>query len=381
MKFFQDSVSQKKKTGYSVCGDYFLSKKTEEGSYFIICDGIGSGIYANIAAISCAERLMKLMDRGIALRSACEMVASSMHKARSADIPFSAFSVAKIYHDGRFFAYTYEAPEIVLLKGGSASVLTPRFHTAGYEVIGEVSGSLEVGDSLLLSSDGISQAGMGHGYGMGIGSKGIAKFINQNYPENHSEAERLPQLIMKMCSRLMDNKYEDDATLALLHCREANQISLLTGPPAKSSMDGEYVRYFMSLPGQKIVCGSTTADIVSRELERDVRIVNISQVMGVPPEYKIEGIDITTEGAITLNQVYNILDVPQESLSQASVVEYMCLLLLQADVINFIVGTAENKAHEDLIFKQVGVRIRKTTVSLIIEKLREKGKLVVERYY
>jgi serine/threonine protein phosphatase PrpC len=380
VKFFEDTVCQQKKTGYSVCGDYYLSERTEEGSLFILCDGIGSGIYANIAAITCAERLLELVRERVSLRAACEMVASSMHKAREADIPFSAFSALEVLPDGHFWVYTYEAPDAIVFRNGSASVLSPRFYTAGYEVIGESFGKLTYGDAILLSSDGVTQAGLGHGYGMGIGTAGVIKFINHTHVEEE-DINLLPEKIAAMCSSFMQNRFEDDTSVALIHCREARQLSILTGPPSKPSLDSECVNFFMSLPGQKIVCGSTTADIVSRELGRKVELVNMSPTPGALPEYCMEGIDLTTEGAITLNQVYNILDEPPETLSQNSNVEYFCLLLLQADVINFIVGTTVNHAHEDLIFKQAGVRTRKTMTTLLIEKLCSLGKLVIERNF
>jgi hypothetical protein len=46
-----------------------------------------------------------------------------------------------------------------------------------------------------------------------------------------------------------------------------------------------------------------------------------------------------------------------------------------------MIGNAANTAHEALIFKQIGVHIRKATIRRIAEKLKSMGKLVVERYY
>ena len=111
-----------------------------------------------------------------------------------------------------------------------------------------------------------------------------------------------------MCEEMMGGRFEDDTTLALLNCREANELTLMSGPPSKPSMDREYVDKFISMPGSKVVCGSTTADIVARETGRKVRIVKIGNSFGMPPEYEIEGINLTADGVIMLNQVNNILD-------------------------------------------------------------------------
>jgi hypothetical protein len=74
-------------------------------------------------------------------------------------------------------------------------------------------------------------------------------------------------------------------------------LVVLTGPPALRSKDREIVDKFMGTPGLHVVAGSTTADIVARELGREVKLVNQGMSFGSPPEYKIEGIDLVTERA------------------------------------------------------------------------------------
>ena len=156
---------------------------------------------------------------------------------------------------------------------------------------------------------------------------------------------------------------------------------VLTGPPALRSKDREIVDKFINTPGIHVVAGSTTADIVSRELGKDVKLVNIGLSFGSQPEYKIEGIDLVTEGAIMLNQVYNILDEDRSELDDSSLVERFCAMMLEADVFTFIVGSAVNAAHTSWHFKQTGIRPRLTAVQLISKKLKELGKLVIEIKY
>ncbi|MDR1041132.1 MAG: serine/threonine-protein phosphatase [Deltaproteobacteria bacterium] len=380
MKFFSDSLCQRVKQGHLVCGDYFQVARNTSGTVCVICDGVGSGVYANISAVTCASRLMELCRSGVSVRAASEMVASSMHRARTEDIPFSAFVAAAILPDGQFLCYNYEAPEAVLVHEGSSAVLKPRFYTAGFEVIGEARGVLGEGDALVMFSDGVSQAGMGCGYDFGIGSQAVSAFINQSLAAREP-LDALPERIVDMCRSVSRGRHSDDTTLALMRCREAEELTLLTGPPSKPGMDRAYVEDFMAMSGKKIACGSTTADILSRELDRPVEMFVPGGSFGEPPSYSIEGIDLVTEGAVTLNQAYNILDVPEESLSGNSAVEKLCLMLRKADVVHLMIGNAMNVAHEDLLFRQIGVRIRRTTIGLIAETLRGMGKLVTERHY
>ena len=383
MKFFEDVTAQHVKTGYRVCGDHFLCIKTIEGTVAILCDGIGSGIYANIAATTCASRLAEHYRNGVPLRTATGMVAEAMHKARSEQFPFSAFVVAAILNDGHFDVYSYEAPDAIILRRGFAHVLQPTFFAAGLEAVGEVSGSLEIGDSLILTSDGVTQAGMGRGRALGIGSHEVAFFINRLLSEG-KDATCLPEEITAYCAGLSAGRYEDDTSCALLHCRPALELSLFSGPPTSKVKDRECVNDFMSSPGGKIVCGSTTIDILSRELgvkatKKQPPIASYA----IPPEYSLEGITLATEGALMLNQVFNILGekLDDDDVDESSVILRFNKLLTDADVVHFFIGDAVNEAHQALIFKQMGIMPRSRVLELMQNRLRRMGKLVTERRY
>ncbi len=376
MNFYASTIYQECKEGQQICGDAANCIRTSTNTIMILCDGVGSGSYANIAAVMCLGRLTELCTSSLSFKEACSLVASSMHRARSENIPFAAFSAVKIFQDGRFKAYTYESPAPVFIPNNekAISLKAERFITAGYEVMGEYYGRLEIGDRFLMFSDGVSQAGLGDNYLFGIDSKGVAEYINE-IPD--SPPETLLKKIAEMTKDISGGKAQDDTTLAMLQCRKANQLTIATGPPQGRGRDKEYVNRFMSNPGVHVVCGSTTSDIVARELGKELEYLKPSTTFGAPPEYKIDGIEMTTEGAMMLNQVYNILDEPVEFLSDSSPVERLAKYMHRADVITFIHGSAVNKAHEDLIFKQIGVRPRQTTVNLLEKKLEAMGKLVV----
>jgi hypothetical protein len=112
-----------------------------------------------------------------------------------------------------------------------------------------------------------------------------------------------------------------------------------------------------------------------------VEVVNPSQTPGTPPEYCLAGVDLAVEGAIALTQACNIIDEPLEALEEDNPVIKMCVMLKQADAVHLHIGRAANDAHESLLFKQAGVKLRRTTVKILAEKLKGMGKLVTERYY
>ena len=258
------------RSGHQVCGDAVDVFRTSTNTTMILCDGVGSGSYANIAAIMCLGRLSQLCSSSLSFKEACSLVASSMHRARSENIPFAAFSAVKLFQDGRFKAYTYESPApIIIRSNGTAKTLkAERFITAGYEVLGEYYGMLEIGDRFLMFSDGVSQAGLGNEYLFGIDSKGIAEYITEI---QDSPPMPLLKKIVEMTKDISGGKAKDDTTLAMLQCRIAKQLTIATGPPQSKARDKEYVDRLMKNPGIHVVCGSTTSDIVARELKKELQ--------------------------------------------------------------------------------------------------------------
>ena len=207
MIYIDNIVSQVNKKRQIVCGDIYMCERTLEGTVFVLCDGLGSGIYANIAATTCSSRLIELIHSGISLKHACETVAESMHRARVEDIPFSAFTVVRILNDGLFNIYSYESPSPVIIENGVASKLATRFYTVSYEVIGEVSGILNKGDSLVLCSDGVTQAGLGRTNVLGWQTDGLISFINKQLEKGH-EFKKIANSVIentKEISSLLEN--------------------------------------------------------------------------------------------------------------------------------------------------------------------------------
>lgn len=377
--YIEDAVFQANKGDYRSCGDYYLCRRTDAYSIFVLCDGIGSGIKANIAAIMCATRLMKLFESDISLVRGCEMVLNMMHKARTEDdVPFAAFSVAWILNNGQYTVLSYESPVPIFVDTAGAQPLAQRHFTLGHETISESAGRLLSGQSLLLMTDGLTQAGMGGANGLGWGTKGIKAFVNTELNRGKALTDIAAAAIDK-AYLLSGDEHADDTTAVVLSCRDAVVLNVLTGPPASRSDDTVYVEEFMRQDGAKVVCGSTTTDIVARVLNEPIQSAALTTSFTKPPRYSLKGIDIVTEGAVTLNQVYNIIQEEPECYDDSCVSE-ICLLMRQADIIRFYIGRALNPGHRDISFKQLGVLPRHTIVELLISKLQETGKIVVKSY-
>ncbi|HOO32371.1 MAG TPA: SpoIIE family protein phosphatase [Thermotogota bacterium] len=379
MLYFEGIIHQSIKDKQIVCGDYTAITRTKSGSYFGVFDGIGSGIYANIAATECATRWAGMIENGLSFSETCEHIAASMHKARIQEFPFTAFNAANFTNNGKCIIYTYEAPKPILIKNGVVQILEPHYYTVGYEIIGESRAEFEPGDKLLLFSDGVSQAGLGLGYSFGWGEEGLVNYCKLHMKDKEDRV--FLDEVSEYCKLISGERHHDDTTLIMVNCRQPKQLSLFSGPPSKKEKDLVFANAFKNSDGKRLICGSTTADVISKGLNRKIRMKEKSLGFQSPPEYAMEGATMVTEGAMVLNQVSNILDAEEIEITMETSPERIAKLLLEADVIHFYIGNAKNKAHQMLVFRQLGIKEREEILKDIESKLKKKGKMIYWDYY
>ena len=368
-------VAQSSKKPGQACGDKILFFRDNTATTVLCIDGIGSGTRAHIASEMAAARLKELLQLNFSLHKAMDLMVRTMEKARDPAKPFAAITAARILLDGSTTVLSYEMPLPILITERYATVLEARPIQLGGTVISELNCWLRPDDSVLFMTDGITQAGIGQSLANGWETSGVLRYANLLLRDG-MRLDSLHELIHAEARRLWRTG-GDDCTAALLHARKGQVVNILTGPPAKREKDAEVVEKFIRVPGTKIVCGGKTAEVVAKNLGRELEVEQNPTSAVAPPRYRIEGINLVTEGAVTLTQVYNILDESVSKLEDDSgVTEFRCLLEV-ADRVNVFLGGAENEANEHILFRQRGILSRQRIVPLIAEKLRQAGKLVV----
>ena len=148
-------------------------------------------------------------------------------------------------------------------------------------------------------------------------------------------------------------------------------LNILTGLPQNKKDDNAVCTKFASSIGYKIILGSSTMKMYCRELniQPDIKIISATK----SPQYSINGIDIASEGVITLNECYKLLSGKNsDNVSAIEVVE----LITKENDINFIVGTADN--GEQQFYKQNNLLPRTEIIKKIIELL--KGKKITTEF-
>ncbi len=88
---------------------------------------------------------------------------------------------------------------------------------------------------------------------------------------------------------------------------------------------------------------------------------------GLPPISKIEGIDLVTEGILTLTEALNVLEGKQR-FGNDSPATLLADFLLNSDEVHLLVGTKINEAHQDPNLP-VELEIRRSLIKRIADVL------------
>jgi len=368
-----ESYQTPKKSG-DVCGDVVQVLRQCDATTVILADGLKSGIKARLSALFTVERLCTKLECGSSLSQAMSDILTTLEENRRQLSMWTALTVVRMLPRGQCTILTYEMPPPLSVARRHVNMIRSHSINFGACVVSQYEVDLGENEGLLLVSDGITEAGIGNGLALGWGIEGVRRdaelFITLDAIRN------LPRLLVSRASELSGGSQTDDASAVLLLARRSRRVIVFTGPPLSPDRDAEVVGRFLDSEGCKIVCGGTTAGIVARYLGTEAIVDPKSLHPYCPPRYILEGVDYATEGVITLNQLYNLLDASPRVLEERNVVTELYETLCAADVIEFIVGTSENPEGSSQPFLQQGVLGRRQIVPLLAEKLRSQGKLV-----
>ena len=209
-------------------------------------------------------------------------------------------------------------------------------------------------------------------YPFGWGYENVQTFILEKILENPDiSARSLAKAVVKQALMLDGYKAKDDITCGVIYGREPRDLLVLTGPPLRRESDEDYARIFDGFDGKRIICGGTTANIISRELNRPIKVQLKDFDPKIPPYSEMEGAEMVTEGIITMGAVAELLEngAKTEGLNENAVTK-MVDLFLDSDRIKFVVGTKINEAHQDPNMP-VELEIRRNVVKKIAALLQD----------
>ena len=391
------------KHGEQLCGDHIeiISQDTQntQGSsgvkivedkdslVFVLADGLGSGVKANILSTLTAKIISTMMAHSMSLEECVSTIASTLPVCQKRGVAYSTFSIIRITNNEEAEIIQYDNPDVILLRNGINYDYNKEEIIIDGKTIYKSKLSLELNDIFVVMSDGAIHAGIGNTLNFGWQRENIVKYLEESYNKDNS-AKSISTLLLDVCNSLYGYEPGDDTTIATIKIRQKKIVNLLIGPPVDPINDDKILDFFFSNEGKHIICGGTTSSITARYLDKEIKTSLEYIDPDIPPIAEIEGVDLVTEGVITINRV---LQYAQSLLKDnkcfeewsskkdgASLISRM--LFEEATDINFFVGKAINPAHQnpDLPI-QFSIKMR--LIDELASCLRKMGKKIVVNYF
>lgn len=372
-----------------LCGDMVKTVKTEDSDIVILADGMGSGVKANILATLTSQILATMLQKGAKIASCVDTIAKTLPICQERKVAYATFSILQIFRDGRAYLVEYDNPSCVFVRDGKIVPYPYTEQVIEDKKIKEYRFQVKENDCFVLMSDGVIYAGAGELLNLGWTWESMAEYTLRCTKKTLS-ASRLAAMLSGACNDLYEKKPGDDTTVVVVRIRKAQIVNLLTGPPSDSQRDEPMVRSFMESEGKKVIAGGSSSNMAARILRKEiVTHVNYTDPF-IPPTATIEGIDLVTEGALTLSGVLKLLQKFEKSEFDEAFFDELDrdngasrlakILIEECTNLNMYVGTASNAAYQnpDIDFD---ISVRKNLVEQIKEVMEKLGKTVTIQYY
>ncbi|HWQ93614.1 MAG TPA: SpoIIE family protein phosphatase [Clostridia bacterium] len=352
--FIDVDFCQRPKTGQVVSGDVFLSRKIKEEDRIIsvLSDGLGSGVKAGVLANLTATMALRYTSAFVDVRKSAGTIMDTLPVCQVRKISYSTFTIVDLDQDGRTRVIEHGNPPLILLRGAQSVPLERieitlenwKDRTICYSEF-----DLQLGDRIVCLSDGISQSGLGRpGLPLGWGTENVVRFVSGELQRDSQVSSR--ELARKVLGEALVNDRaiaRDDMTCGVVYYRHPRRLLVITGPPFCKERDQELADLILHFDGHKVISGGTTANIISRLLHRPVHTCLTRLDREIPPAAQMEGVDLITEGTMTLARVTEMLDRGAGEPWPDNPARDLLNLMLQSDIVEFVVGTRINEAHQD----------------------------------
>lgn len=376
------------KHGEQLCGDHVEAVNTDDNSQIIVlADGLGSGVKASILSTLTSKIISTMMAENLPIEECVSTIASTLPVCQVRQVAYSTFTIIKITNSSEAEIIQYDNPHVIMLRDGKYYPMDETSMTIDEKVIYKSKVSVREGDVFLAMSDGTIHAGVGKSLNFGWQRDDIIDFMETMYAPELT-AKTLATILLDECNRLYENEPGDDTTVCAIKIRHREPVNLMIGPPSSPDDVNKMMSLFFSKAGKHIVCGGTTSSLAAQFLGKQVKPSLGYVDPEVPPIAYVEGIDLVTEGVITINKVltyaqsyladneyYTHWDYKKDG---ASLIAKM--LFEEATDINFYVGRAVNPAHQNPDLP-INFSIKMRLVDELCECMRKMGKRIKVSYF
>lgn len=376
------------KNGEELCGDKVDVIKTQDSTIIVLADGLGSGVKANILATLTAKIVGTMLKEGASIYETVETIAGTLPVCKVRNIAYSTFTMVKVFNDGRVYIAEYDNPPFFLIRDNECLEVEKKETVIEGKIVRESNFTLKNDDVLIIVSDGVIHAGVGYILNLGWQWPHVAAYLKKTVP-NEKCAKNVSKDLSDTCRDLYDGRPGDDTTVVAIKLRKSEVIDLFTGPPLNKNDDKWVMNKLMNGEGKKIICGGTTANIAQREIGKPIKVYLDFIDPEVPPMAYIEGIDLVTEGVLTLSKTVEKMKAYSNSFAKdVAAYDFTAkdgasklgkMLIEECTHINFWVGKAVNPAHQNPDFP-VDLSIKLKIVWELVKVMKKLGKVVKLTY-
>ena len=374
--------------GEQLCGDHVdIVEQGDNSTVIVLADGLGSGVKASILSTLTSKIISTMMAEGLSLEECVSTIAATLPVCSVRGVAYSTFTIIHLINNTTAELIQYDNPHIILIRDDEIYNYPETEMSIGGKQIYKSVIRLQENDIFVAMSDGCPHAGIGIAYNFGWKRDDIAEFMQSLAPAGYT-AKTLSTILVDECNKLYGGEPGDDATACIVRIRKRVPMNLLFGPPSSRDDSDRMMSLFFSKEGKHIVCGGTTSSIAAKWLGKPLRASLSYESSDVPPTAEIEGVDLVTEGVITINKV---LEYAKDYLKDNESYEYwslkndgasqICRLLFEeATDINFYVGRAVNPAHQNPDLP-INFNIKMNLVQELSKALKQMGKKIKVSYF
>jgi len=378
--YIEVDCRQKNHDGERICGDVFQSARIKEEKRIVavLSDGMGHGVKANVLATLTATMMLNFTKEHKDFESIAGIITKTLPVCSTRKISYSTFTALDISYNGEVGILEYDNPQCFIVRDGEVKEIEwQNFITEGQlgrrMVMRHARFQIHKHDRVLFFSDGITQSGLGSKYPEGWGRENLMEFIKETVKKNPqiSASELSGKVVTKA---LANDTYhpKDDCSCGVVYFREPRCLLISTGPPFEESSDTVLAEKVRDFEGKKILCGATTADIIARELKQEITDETEFHDPDLPLASNMPGIDLITEGMLTINKVIQILKkYDGNTVFGKGPADRIASMILESDEITFLIGTKINEAHQDPTLP-IELDIRRNVVKKLTELLEKK---------
>lgn len=357
--YFVDVYSESLfKRGEELCGDMVDTIRKKDETVVVLADGMGSGVKANILSTLTSKIICTMISGDADIDDCVETISKTLPVCHERGIAYSTFTIVRVKHNGEIYTAEFDGPEIVIIRDGVLDEPEKTMRIIEGKEVWESTFKAGPGDMIVGFSDGVIHAGIGRLINLGWKRVNVMEFIQRNYDPNMT-ARDMTRALINVCDQLYEGEPGDDTTVSTVRIVPRTETRVMVGPAASSDMDEKEVAKLMSATGKKIVCGGTTSKVVARVLNEKIDVEMKYFDENVPPIGYIKGIDLVTEGVLTLSATEELVkqyisendrnkrpEIYMDMSKKDGATKLMRYLVDETSDIVFMIGAANNPAHK-----------------------------------